>query len=121
MVKSIHIRSLVAIILTVFLSAGTLYLERLTRIDPAALAPRPGPLVLDRQDHVLYLGPASDGSRMVQLPPGPLPPLVAAAFVAAEDQRFWEHPGVDLIAVARAALSNLWAGRVVSGASTITQ
>jgi penicillin-binding protein 1C len=47
--------------------------------------------------------------------------LVAAAFVAAEDQRFWEHPGVDLVAVGRAALSNLRAGRIVSGASTITQ
>jgi penicillin-binding protein 1C len=47
--------------------------------------------------------------------------LVAKAFVAAEDQRFWEHPGVDLVAVIRAALSNLRAGRIVSGASTITQ
>jgi penicillin-binding protein 1C len=108
-------------VLAALLAAGGLYLERLTRLDPAALDPRPGPLVLDRQDRVLYLGPASDGSRMVQLPPGPLPPLVAAAFVAAEDQRFWEHPGVDLLAVIRAVGNNLWAGRIVSGASTITQ
>ncbi|MBI4644696.1 MAG: penicillin-binding protein 1C, partial [Deltaproteobacteria bacterium] len=70
---------------------------------------------------ILFLGPAAGGSRVVKLPSGPLPALVAAAFVAAEDQRFWEHPGVDLVAVVRAACSNLRAGRVVSGASTITQ
>ncbi len=122
MIKRLKSSRFLAIgVLAALLAAGGLYLERLTRLDPAALAPRPGPLVLDRQDRVLYLGPASDGSRMAQLPPGPLPPLVAAAFVAAEDQRFWEHPGVDLIAVIRAALSNLGAGRIVSGASTITQ
>jgi penicillin-binding protein 1C len=122
MIKCLKSRRILAVVaLAGLIVAGGLYLERLTRIDPAALDPRPGPLVLDRQDRVLYLGPASDGSRMVQLPPGPLPPLVAAAFVAAEDQRFWEHPGVDLLAVIRAAGSNLWAGRIVSGASTITQ
>jgi len=108
-------------VLTALLVGGGLFLECFTRIDPAALDPRPGPLVLDRQDRVLFLGPAADGSRMAQLPPGPLPPLVTVAFVAAEDQRFWEHPGVDLLAVVRAACSNLRAGRIVSGASTITQ
>jgi len=112
---------LAAMVLTVVLTGGALLLACLTPVDPADLDPRPGPLVLDRQDRILFLGPAADGSRMVQLPPGPLPTLVAAAFVAAEDQRFWEHPGVDLVAVGRAALSNLRAGRVVSGASTITQ
>jgi penicillin-binding protein 1C len=46
--------------------------------------------------------------------------VVAAAFVAAEDQRFWRHPGVDPLAVGRALGSNVAAGRIVSGASTIT-
>jgi penicillin-binding protein 1C len=49
---------------------------------------------------------------------------VAPAYIDAllqfEDQRFWEHPGVDVLAIFRAALSNLGAGRRVSGASTIT-
>ncbi|MDD2903043.1 MAG: transglycosylase domain-containing protein, partial [Syntrophales bacterium] len=103
------------------LVVGAIHLERRTRVDPGALDPHPGPLVLDRQGRVLYLGSAPGGSRRVKLPPGPLPPLVAAAFIAAEDQRFRIHPGVDPLAVVRAALSNLQAGRVVSGASTITQ
>ncbi len=119
--KLITSRSLIILLLAGLLAAGALMLERLSPVDLAGLDPRPGPLVLDRQDRIFYLGPAPDGSRVVKLPPGPLPPLVTAAFVAAEDQRFWEHPGVDLVAVGRAALSNLRAGRVVSGASTITQ
>ncbi len=108
-------------VLAVALAAGGILWVRLTPVDLAALDPRPGPLVLDRQDRLLFLGTGPGGSRMVKLPPGPLPPLVSAAFVAAEDQRFWEHPGVDPAAVVRAALSNIKAGRVVSGASTITQ
>ncbi|MEY3014891.1 MAG: hypothetical protein RIT45_3626 [Pseudomonadota bacterium] len=43
------------------------------------------------------------------------------ATLEAEDRRFFAHPGVDLLAVVRAAQSNLRAGRVVSGASTLTQ
>ncbi len=119
--KHIIKRSLLIAALVGILFTGAFCLERLSRVDAAALDPLPGPLVLDRQDRILFLGPAPGGSRAVKLPPGPLPPRVAAAFVAAEDQRFWEHPGIDLVAVARAALSNLRAGRVVSGASTITQ
>ncbi|HEU5058628.1 MAG TPA: PBP1A family penicillin-binding protein [Kofleriaceae bacterium] len=50
-----------------------------------------------------------------------LPPLLVRAVLAAEDVRFYQHRGVDLQAVARAAWTNYRAGRVVEGASTITQ
>jgi penicillin-binding protein 1A len=50
-----------------------------------------------------------------------LPPVLIAALVAAEDVRFFDHRGVDAQAVARAAWINYRAGRVVEGASTITQ
>lgn len=96
-------------------------LEAASRLDPAALAPVPGPLVLDRHGQILRLAPDSQGRKAVRLPPGPLPPLVVAAFLAAEDQRFWQHPGVDGVAVLRAAGQDLAAWRIVSGASTITQ
>lgn len=42
------------------------------------------------------------------------------ALVAFEDRRFYVHPGVDPIAFARAMFTNLAAGRVVSGGSTLT-
>lgn len=45
---------------------------------------------------------------------------VLAALVASEDQRFYSHYGVDPQAVVRAALTNLEAGQIKSGASTIT-
>lgn len=41
--------------------------------------------------------------------------------VALEDKRFFSHVGIDPLSIARAAFDNLKAGRVVSGASTITQ
>ncbi len=44
---------------------------------------------------------------------------MVAATLALEDKRFWEHPGVDPLALLRAAWQDLHAGRRVSGASTI--
>jgi penicillin-binding protein 1A len=50
-----------------------------------------------------------------------LPDYVGEAFVAIEDKRFYEHFGIDLRGIARAAQANAEAGRVVQGGSTITQ
>ena len=49
-----------------------------------------------------------------------VPGKFAAAVITAEDKRFRWHPGVDPIALARAARTNLRAGKVVGGGSTIT-
>ena len=43
------------------------------------------------------------------------------AVVAIEDERFWDHSGVDLKAILRAARSNVNAGGISQGGSTITQ
>ncbi len=48
-----------------------------------------------------------------------IPKLVQNAFIAVEDERFWSHPGVDPIAIARAVVANARGDR--EGASTITQ
>lgn len=50
-----------------------------------------------------------------------IPKVMADAVVAIEDQRFWDHSGVDLKALLRAAYVNVTEGRIVQGASTITQ
>jgi len=47
-------------------------------------------------------------------------PNIQHAIVAAEDQRFWEHHGVDFKGVARAFVANHEAGEVSQGASTLT-
>ena len=50
-----------------------------------------------------------------------VPPLLIKALIAVEDQRFYEHPGVDLVAMARALWANVRAGTTVQGGSTLTQ
>ncbi len=49
-----------------------------------------------------------------------VPQVLKDALLAAEDARFFEHSGVDLVGVARAALVNLVAGGTEQGASTLT-
>ncbi|MFT6631777.1 MAG: penicillin-binding protein 1A [Bacteriovoracaceae bacterium] len=50
-----------------------------------------------------------------------IPNRVINAFLAAEDDNFYNHSGVDYIGIARAMVINIKAGRIVQGASTITQ
>jgi penicillin-binding protein 1A len=49
-----------------------------------------------------------------------VPPLMKQAILAAEDERFYQHPGVDTVGVMRAAWSNIVSGGKRQGASTIT-
>ncbi|MEO0398043.1 MAG: PBP1A family penicillin-binding protein [Pseudomonadota bacterium] len=50
-----------------------------------------------------------------------LPPYLVQAFLATEDRRFYQHHGVDLRGVARALVTNIRAGAIAEGGSTITQ
>ena len=72
---------------------------------------------------------AKDGSVLARLgkeereivPFGEIPTKVVNAFLAAEDDNFYEHSGVDYLGLIRATLANIRAGKVVQGGSTITQ
>lgn len=59
--------------------------------------------------------------RTVPIDMDDVPEIMNLATVAIEDQRFYEHNGVDLVGVARAARVNLELGEIVQGGSTITQ
>jgi len=60
--------------------------------------------------------------RRVFVPAAGIPVRVKQAFVAAEDQRFYSHPGVDLLGILRAVAANIAnPGRRMEGASGITQ
>ena len=61
------------------------------------------------------------GAWGVEVPYSDLPETLIDAVVATEDRRFFDHVGIDLWGLARAAFVNLTAGRVVQGGSTITQ
>lgn len=50
-----------------------------------------------------------------------LPPQLPQAVIAVEDRRFYLHHGIDIVGIARAAVTNATHGRVVQGGSTITQ
>jgi penicillin-binding protein 1A len=59
--------------------------------------------------------------KRIVLPYAQLPDKLVRAFIASEDDRFFEHTGIDYLGILRAAWTNLKAGRVVQGGSTITQ
>ncbi len=59
--------------------------------------------------------------RRIEVPYSRLPRHLILAFVAAEDARFFEHPGVDVFGIVRAFMRNVEAGEIVQGGSTITQ
>lgn len=59
--------------------------------------------------------------RQHYLPLASISPAVQQAVIAVEDNRFYQHIGIDINAIFRATLVNLQFGEVVEGGSTITQ
>ena len=91
--------------------AGQFDLSRLERMESASLiyyrkGGLMGKIFIQNRDPVSY---------------EKLSPWLVQAVVAAEDQRFWEHTGVDYWGIVRAAQANWTAGRIRQGASTVTQ
>ena len=78
-------------------------------------------LVVDREGTPLYEARGDGGVRSVPMSAETIPPILAAATVAAEDHRYWSHPGVDPIGIVRALWRNVRARRVIEGGSTLTQ
>lgn len=96
---------------------------RLGPIDPALLdrQKHDSRTITDRNGEVLYESLSASGARGERVAADQLPPLVVNATVAAEDYRFFQHSGIDVKAVLRAAVHNMRARHVVEGGSTITQ
>jgi penicillin-binding protein 1A len=59
--------------------------------------------------------------RRYVVPYDKIPEMLVHAFISAEDDRFFEHQGVNMASILRAAIANFRAGHVVQGGSTITQ
>lgn len=62
-----------------------------------------------------------DNGRRTFIPFNKIPRLVVDSFVAAEDQKFWTHGGIDYVGMVRALITNLKSNKTKQGASTITQ
>ena len=99
-----------------------LALVALDRIFPPDLSrlQATGVEVLDREGRTLSVLPAPGGTWRLRTTVADVPPVLLELLVAAEDRRFRHHLGVDPLALGRAALQWLRAGRVVSGGSTLT-
>ncbi len=76
-------------------------------------------VVLSREGHLLGARIADDGQW--RFPPvDSLPANYVAGLLAYEDQYFYRHPGINPVSIIRAVITNVKAGRIVSGGSTIT-
>jgi len=89
--------------------------------DPSGLSVPRDPVFTDRNGQPLRHSIGPGGTRGEWIPLARVPRNLCRALLAAEDSRFFGHSGFDLRAIARAFRDNLLAGRIVSGASTITQ
>ncbi|MFH0793673.1 MAG: transglycosylase domain-containing protein, partial [bacterium] len=80
----------------------------------------PSPELRDRSGRLLFAFLNERGSWCFERSLEEFGPRIIQATIAAEDQRFYHHCGVDPLAVLRAVKQNLQHRRVVSGASTLT-
>lgn len=78
------------------------------------------PVVCDREGTELLALVGRDEQWRRPVPLSRMSPWLIQATLAVEDERFFSHPGVDVLAVLRAAGQNTWGLRRVSGASTLT-
>lgn len=77
--------------------------------------------VLDREGRPLREILSDEGGRCRWVPLEEISPFAVRAAIAAEDRRFPFHDGIDIYAIGRALGQSAIRGRLVSGASTITQ
>jgi penicillin-binding protein 1C len=77
-------------------------------------------IVVDREGRLLRGFTTANGKWRLAARAEDVDPAYLAMLVAYEDRRFFAHPGVDALALLRAAAQGLAAGRVVSGGSTLT-
>ncbi len=112
----------VAACLAVLLAAAVV-LRLATAAPPfplAVLSPPGAAVVAARNGAPLRLYLAPDEAWRFPTRLAAVAPILPRLVIAAEDRHFYRHPGVNPLSLARAAISNLLAGRVVSGGSTIT-
>ncbi|HOU00658.1 MAG TPA: transglycosylase domain-containing protein, partial [Anaerolineaceae bacterium] len=77
--------------------------------------------ILDRNGNILYEIVDPNAGKRTYIPLERISPYLIAATIATEDKEYYNHPGFDLVALARALYTNYTSGEIVSGGSTITQ
>jgi penicillin-binding protein 1C len=106
-------------ILVVLLILAPFAADKLFPFPESRLHRAPAVVVYDRTGAPMRILLPPDGKVRIPIGLDELPPELVRAVVVSEDRYFWRHPGVNPMAIARAAWSNVRARRRVSGASTI--
>jgi membrane peptidoglycan carboxypeptidase len=109
--------------LPIVIPAGALARDTAKRLGAIPPLPKVAPLA---QRTTIY---AANGSRLgfladenrVVVPISQIPKVVKDAVVAIEDDRFYEHKGIDLRGIARAAVEDIRSKKIEQGGSTLTQ
>lgn len=101
------------------MAAGLLVLDRIAPPDMGR-GTEMSVVVTDSGGRALRVFPVEDGRWRLAADIDRIDPAFIDALIEVEDQRFYDHNGVDPLAVIRAAFTSARAGRVVSGASTLT-
>jgi penicillin-binding protein 1C len=105
--------ALLAALVTLF-SLDQLFAPPLDRVREVS------PVVVDRDGEWLMAFTTRQGTWRLEARLDEIDPEFQRRLIAIEDERFWIHPGVDPIALARASVAYARAGRVTQGGSTIT-
>ena len=77
-------------------------------------------VVLDREGKLLRAYATTEGRWRLAATPEDVDPRFLKLLFAYEDKRFYEHDGVDVLALCRAAFQLVTQGHIVSGGSTLT-
>ncbi len=118
--KWFRLRNVVgALSLSVLVGLGSIYgLMQLCAPDLSRFYDRSHSLY-DKSGNIIYSSMNKDGYHRILTTQSQVDPLYIKMLIASEDERFYSHPGVDVISIGRALWSNITSGSIVSGASTI--
>jgi penicillin-binding protein 1A len=116
-----------ALLLSTGLAGGSTRIYRVWQATNAALPDPTQALTYERNGTITVV--SADGAILQKMGPASrettsyedIPEQLVEAFIASEDQRFYEHNGIDKRGIMRAVRANLLNRDVVEGASTITQ
>ena len=99
---------------------GVLFLVDLTFPPPLHKAQDFSDIITDREARWLHVFSNDENRWRFRTRLDQVDATFVERLILVEDERFYHHPGVDPLAIGRASLSAVKAGRIVSGASTIT-